>query len=54
MVCGLLWCVGGIVITALSYQAAANAGGGRYVLALGAILFGGIHFIRGMIQSFRR
>jgi predicted ABC-type sugar transport system permease subunit len=51
MLYGVMWCLGGIVVTALSYQAAANSGGGRYVLAWGAILFGGIQFVRGMIQS---
>jgi hypothetical protein len=50
MLYGGLWCIGGVVVTALSYQAAANAGGGSYVLAWGAILFGGIQFIRGMLQ----
>jgi hypothetical protein len=54
MLYGGLWCIGGIVVTALSYQAAANAGGGRYILAWGAILFGGIQFFRGMIQSLGR
>ena len=55
MIYGLLWCVGGIIITVLSYQAAVKAGGGRYVLAWGLlILFGGFRFIRGMIQSFGR
>src|SRR5712692_7157482 len=51
MLYGAMWCIGGIVVTALSYRAAANSGGGRYVLAWGAILFGGIQFFRGMIQS---
>ena len=51
MLYGALWCIGGTVITALSYQAAVNAGGGKYVLAWGAIVFGGIQFFRGMIQS---
>jgi hypothetical protein len=54
MLYGALWCIGGIVVTVLSYQAAANAGGGRYVLAWGAILFGGMQFFRGMIQSLAR
>jgi hypothetical protein len=54
MIYGALWCVGGIVVTALSYQAAARAGGGRYVLAWGAILLGGIQFVRGMVQSLGR
>jgi hypothetical protein len=51
MLYGALWCIGGVVVTALSYQAAANSGGGRYVLAWGAILFGGLQFVRGFIQS---
>ena len=54
MLYGALWCIGGVVVTALSYQAAANAGGGKYVLAWGAIVFGGIQFFRGMIQSMGR
>jgi hypothetical protein len=44
MIYGLLWCIGGIVVTALSY----------YVLAWGAILFGGFQFVCGLIQSFGR
>jgi hypothetical protein len=51
MLYGALWCIGGVVVTALSYQASANGGGGKYFLAWGAILFGGIQFFRGMIQS---
>jgi hypothetical protein len=46
---GALWCIGGFAVTAITYQAAA-AGGGRYILAWGAILFGGIQFFRGVIQ----
>lgn len=48
IVVGGLWCVGGIVVTALTYSA--SSGGGRYVVAWGAILFGGIQLIRGLIQ----
>lgn len=47
MLFGALWCVGGIIVTALTYQAA--SGGGRYVIAWGAILFGAVQFIRGAI-----
>jgi hypothetical protein len=54
MMFGALWCFGGLALTAISFRAAANSGGGRYVLAWGAILFGGIQFIRGMIQSASR
>lgn len=49
MLYGALWCVGGIVVTVLTYQAA--AGGGSFVVAWGAILFGGIQFVRGLVQS---
>jgi hypothetical protein len=45
---GAAWCVGGIVVTALTYQLA--SGGGTFVVAWGAILFGGIQFLRGLGQ----
>ena len=50
MVFGALWCIGGFVVTAVTYQAAANVGGGPYVIAWGAILFGAIQFFRGLRQ----
>jgi hypothetical protein len=49
MLFGALWCIGGIVVTALTYSAA--AGGGRYVVAWGAVVFGAIQFVRGLAQS---
>lgn len=49
MVVGALWCVGGTVVTVATYLSA--AGGGTYVVAWGAILFGGIQFVRGLIRS---
>ncbi|MDB5311984.1 MAG: hypothetical protein JWO38_6186 [Gemmataceae bacterium] len=48
---GGLWCVGGIVVTVGSFLAAATAGGGTYVVAWGAIVFGGIQFLRGMMRT---
>lgn len=45
---GAAWCVGGIAVTALTYQLA--SGGGVFVVAWGAILFGGIQFIKGLGQ----
>ena len=45
---GAAWCVGGIAITALTYQLA--SGGGVFFVAWGAILFGGIQFIKGLGQ----
>ena len=50
MLYGGLWCIGGIVVTAATYQMAAD-GGGKYVVAWGAILFGAIQFFRGLAQS---
>lgn len=50
MLYGALWCVGGILVTAFTYSAASN-GGGRYFVAWGAILFGGIQFVRGLVAS---
>lgn len=51
MIYGALWCIGGTVVTVVTYQAA--AAGGRYVVAWGAIAFGGFQFLRGLIQYAR-
>ncbi len=51
MLFGALWCVGGIVVTAATFAAASNSGGGSYVVAWGAIVFGAIQFFRGLSQS---
>jgi hypothetical protein len=48
MLYGALWCIGGIVVTAATYSSA--EGGGRYVVAWGAIIFGAIQFFRGLAQ----
>lgn len=48
MLYGALWCVGGIVVTVVTMSAA--SGGGRYVVAWGAILFGGVQFVKGLIN----
>jgi len=44
---GALWCVGGAVVTALTYSAASDTGG-TYVVAWGAIVFGGVEFLYGL------
>jgi hypothetical protein len=49
MMIGGLICLVGIVITAATYSSA--AGGGRYVIAWGAIIFGAIRFFRGLGQA---
>jgi len=46
MLHGALWCVGGIIVTAITYSAA--SGGGTYIVAWGAILFGAIQFLKGL------
>jgi hypothetical protein len=51
MLSGAMWCVGGIIVTALTYQAAASRpGGGTYIITWGAIVFGAIQFVRGLMQ----
>ena len=51
MLVGGLWCIGGIVVTAMTYQAAVSSpSGGTYFVAWGAILFGGIQFLKGLFQ----
>ncbi len=45
---GALWCIGGLVVTGATYGAA--SGGGSYVVAWGAVVFGGIQFLHGLIQ----
>ncbi len=47
---GGLICLFGIVVTVGSCLAAGE-GGGRYIIAWGAIIFGGIQFFRGLAQS---
>lgn len=49
MLYGALWCIGGIVVTVVSYSAA--SGGGTYIVAFGAIIFGAIQFFKGLSQS---
>lgn len=50
MIYGAIWCIGGTVVTVATYSAA--SGGGSYVVAWGAIIFGGVQFLQGLVQSF--
>ena len=43
---GAFWLIGGIIITIVTYSMSAT--GGRYIVAWGAILFGGIQLLRGL------
>lgn len=49
MIFGAMWCIGGLIVTLASM--AASQGGGVFVIAWGAILFGAIQFIRGASQA---
>ncbi len=48
MIAGALWAVGGTLVTVVTYSA--TSGGGTYVVAYGAIIFGGIQFVIGLFQ----
>lgn len=48
MLYGALWCVGGLLVTILTYSAASD--GGTYVVAWGAVIFGAIQFFKGLFQ----
>ena len=50
IIVGLLWCIGGIAVTMITYNNASN--GGTYIIAWGAILFGGIQFLKGLFHAF--
>lgn len=49
MVVGGIWCIGGIVVTAVTYNAVKDTGG-TYFVAYGAIIFGGFQFLKGLFQ----
>ena len=51
MLWGGLWCAGGILVTVATYSAASS--GGTYLLAWGAILFGGVQFVKGLVDISR-
>ena len=51
MVVGGLWCIDGILFTAISYNAVASSSrGGSYFIAWGAIVFGAIQFFKGVFS----
>lgn len=50
LVVGGLWLFGGLIVTGVTYSSASN-GGGSYVVAWGAILFGGIQFLKGLAKA---
>ncbi|HLH86887.1 MAG TPA: hypothetical protein VKX28_00400 [Xanthobacteraceae bacterium] len=51
MAIGGVICIIGILVTAGTYGAASSgSGGGHYVIAWGAIVFGGFQFLKGLFQ----
>ncbi len=46
MITGALWCGGGCLVTIFTYAAASRSGGGGYVVAWGAIIFGAWQMIQ--------
>jgi hypothetical protein len=50
MAIGGVVCVIGVIVTVATYAAASGPGGGRYIIAWGAIVFGAIQFLRGASQ----
>lgn len=51
MIFGLLWFVGGSLVTAVTFASASNQrGGGRFIIAWGAIIIGFLQFIVGLFQ----
>lgn len=49
MLYGALWCIGGTVVTLVTYSSASE--GDSYIVAWGAIIFGAIQFLRGLFQK---
>lgn len=46
---GLFWLILGLAVSYDSYSTAVSAGGGRYTVMYGAIIFGGIQFFRSLV-----
>ena len=49
VIAGAIWCILGIVITAGTYSAASDTGG-TYLVCWGAVVFGGLQFLRGLFR----
>ena len=53
MIWSLVWTIAGIVITLITYLLAQNNGSGTYVICTGAIVFGFLSFLQGLLGWFR-
>jgi hypothetical protein len=51
MIAGALWCGGGCLVTIFTYAAASRSGGGGYVVAWGAIIFGAWQMIQAAMAD---
>lgn len=50
MRCGLLWAIGGAAVTMWTYlEAASSPSGGTYIFAWGAMLFGVVDYLTGLL-----
>jgi hypothetical protein len=48
---GALWFIGGVLVTVATYRiAAGKPGGGMYIIAWGAMIFGAVQFVCGLAQ----
>ncbi|HEU5056947.1 MAG TPA: hypothetical protein VFU21_10505, partial [Kofleriaceae bacterium] len=52
IIVGAVWLAAGSAATAITYQMAVEAGGGSYVVAYGAIVFGAIDIVWGLAEYF--
>ena len=50
---GLLWCVGGVVLTVVSGELSRSSGSGYSTIFWGAIVIGGIQCLQGITNSLR-
>ncbi len=54
LIAGLLWFGGGLAVTLITYNiAASSTSGGSFIIATGAIFYGGLRLLRGLAQIVR-
>ena len=49
MLYGALWCIGGLLVTGITYAVASE--GGSYFITWGAVFFGALQFLKGLYQK---
>ena len=50
---GAFWCIGGLLVTFITFSMASGPSGGPYVVTWGAIIYGAAQFIRGFMARGR-